>query len=231
MGADTAGAPPIGADAAGAPPPGPLRPGRGRWLAAIVAGGLIAVLLAALTSTHAVLSGGFVGWSGVVGKSTGLTTITAAEQAKIGPTPGYSQVLWASRPGGQVVFGFTIHNGGPVPVTILGVALHTFGPGVVNPLAPGGAQLGPGFGQLRPFHPSALGPGGSLDVALTQRVVCDPIMADDARRFGNQSAFGWIGDDTSPVVLRYRVLGVPMSQTVSVATPVLVILPYRSCRG
>jgi hypothetical protein len=220
----------MGDDVAGvqsASPPQPRR--RHRRLAVIAAGCVLAVWLAALGSTHAVLSGGFVGWSGVVGKSAGLTTITAAEEAQIGPVPGYSQVLWAARPGGEVTVGFSVHNGGLVPVTLLGVALRTFDPGVVNALAPAGAQLGPGFGQLQPFHASALGPGGSVDVALTERVICDPIMRDDARRFRNRAGFGWIGDATSPVVLRYRVLGVTTSQTVTVESPVLIILPYRSC--
>jgi hypothetical protein len=220
----------MNADVAEAQPATPRWPRRGRWLAAITAGGLVAVLLAAVLSTHAVLSGGFVGWSGVVGKGSGLNTITSPEEEKIGPTPGYSQVLWAARPGGEVTFGFSIHNGGPVPVTILGLAVRTLDPGVVNPLAPAGAQLGPGYGQMQPFHASALGPGGSLAVGLTERVVCDPVIRRDARR-PDDGSFAWTGNSTSPVVLRYRVLGVTMSQTVTVATPVLVILPYRSCRG
>jgi hypothetical protein len=45
----------------------------------------------------------------------------------------------------------------------------------------------------------------------------------------NRGTCSWLGDATSPVVLRYRVLGVTMSQTVTVATPILVILPYPSC--
>jgi hypothetical protein len=199
-----------------------------RRLAAIAVGGLAAAWLAALASTHAVLSGGFAGWSGATGGDAGLTTITAAEQATIGPTPGYSQVLWAARPGGEVTFGFSIHNGGLVPVTILGLALRTFDPGVVNALAPAGAQLGPGFGQMLPFHASTVGPGGSLAVGLTERVVCDPTIRRDASLLG--AVTSWLGDATSPVVLRYRVLGVTTSQTVSIATPLLVILPYRSCR-
>src|SRR5262249_600842 len=51
---------------------------------------------------------------------------TAAERAQLGPTPGYSEVLWATRPGGEVSFGFQLHNGGVVPITLTGLALRTF---------------------------------------------------------------------------------------------------------
>ena len=39
----------------------------------------------------------------------------------------------------------------------------------------------------------------------------------------------YLGDAISPVVVRYESLGVTMSQTVSLAAPALVVLPYRSC--
>jgi hypothetical protein len=80
---------------------------------------------------------------------------------------------------------------------------------------------------MTPFHPVALGPGESVAVALTERVVCDPMIRRDARLPGAGSS--WIGDATSPVILHYRVLGASMSQTVTLAMPVLVVLPYRSC--
>jgi hypothetical protein len=185
--------------------------------------------LAAIFSTHAALSGGFGGWSGAVpGHSVGLGPITPAEQEQIGTTLSSNQILWASRPGGEVTFGFQVHNGGPVPVTLLGVALRTFDPGVINALAPAGAELGPGFGQMAPFHPVALGPGDSVAAGLTERVVCDPTVRRDARALGSADT-SWLGDDTGRVVLRYRALGVTMSQTVSVASPLTVVLPYRSC--
>jgi hypothetical protein len=123
----------------------PPQPRRGRWLVVIIVAGLAAVYLGAIASTHAALSGGLAGWSEVVpGNSIGLASITPAEQAQIGPTPGFGQVLWAIRPGGEVSFGFQVHNGGPVPVTVLGLGLRTSDPGVANALAPAGAQLGPG---------------------------------------------------------------------------------------
>jgi hypothetical protein len=62
------------------------------------------------------------------------------------------QVLWAARPGGEVTSGFQVPNGGPVPVTLAGVALHTAGRGLTNALASAGAQAGPGFGQMTPFR-------------------------------------------------------------------------------
>src|SRR5215472_115409 len=42
----------------------PARSGRGRWVAVIIVAVLAAVYLGAIASTHAALSGGFVGWSG-----------------------------------------------------------------------------------------------------------------------------------------------------------------------
>jgi hypothetical protein len=52
----------------------PARPGRGRWLAVATAAALASIYLGATASTHAALSGGYVGWSAVVaGHTTGLT--------------------------------------------------------------------------------------------------------------------------------------------------------------
>ncbi len=203
---------------------------RGRWLAAIVAAVLAALYLGAITSTHAALSGGFTGWFDVIpGHGAGLGFSTAAQRAQLAPTGGYSGVLWATGPGGEVSFGLQVHNAGPVPVTILGLALRPADPGVIYALAPaGGPQAGAGFGQLRPLRPVTIGPGSSLAAALTVRVACDRILRADARIPGAGTSV--IGDATSPVVVRYRVLGVTMSQTVSVATPVLIALQYRACR-
>lgn len=204
---------------------------RGRWLAAIAAAVLAALYLGAAASTHAALTGSEVRWAGPVGgHSAGLGPFTAADRELAGPTAGFGTVLWASRPGGEVRFGFTIHNGGPVPVTLVGLALRTFDPRVVHALAPAGAQAGPESGQLTPFRAVTLGPGGSVPVALTERVVCDPLIRSDARLPGGRGLHSVLGDATSPVVLRYRVLGVTTSQTVSLGSPVLVLLPYRACR-
>ncbi len=214
-----------------APPP---RSRRGRWLAIVTVTGLAAVYLAAITSTHPALSASPVGWSGVLPVNSGsLAAPTAAEYASVFPTDqGYGEVLWANRPGGVVTFGFSVHNGGPVPVTLLGVALRTFAPGVVNALAPAGAQLGPGFGQMTPFHPVALAPGGTVWAGLTERVICDPTIRGDARAMSSrgQPDTSFLGDATSPVVVHYRVLGVTMAQTLSLAEPILVMLPYRACK-
>jgi hypothetical protein len=53
-----------------------------------------------------------------------------------------------------------------------------------------------------------------------------------ARALSNrgQSDTSFLGDATSPVVVRYRVLGVTMAQTLSIAEPILVMLPYRACK-
>lgn len=165
----------------------------------------------------------------VPGHTVGLGPITPAEQAQIGPTPGFSRVLWATRPGAEVAAGFQVHNRGPVPVTLLDLALRTFDPGVINALAPAGSQLGPGSGQMTPFHPVALGPGNSVAVGLTERVVCDRTVLGDARLVQAPGGFAWLGDAISPVVVCYRALGVTLSQTLTIAGPVLVVLPYRSC--
>ena len=213
-----------------APPP---RSRRVRWLAAAVVAGLAALYLAAITSTHATLSAGLVGWSGILPVNPGsLTSPTAAEYSLVFPSDqGYGEVLWAARPGGELTFGFALHNGGPVPVTLLSMTVPTVYPDVVHDLALAGAQLGPGDGQMKPFHPVALGPGGTVWAGLTERVVCDPTIRRDARALSNrgQSDTSWLGDATSPVVVRYRVLGVTMSQTLSIAEPILVMQPYRAC--
>jgi hypothetical protein len=222
----------MAADAAGAMiRTGGRRLRRPGWLAVIVVAGLAAVYLTAIGSTHATLTGGFVGWSGVVPRAaTGLAWPTAAQREQIGPLSGYSEVLWASRPGGEVIFGFQIHNAGPVPVTVLSLALHRFDPRTVGVFAPAGAQLGPGFGQMKPFHPVTLGPGGTVPAGLTERVICAPIIRADARLPGDPAATSVVADSTSPVVVRYRALGITMSQALSLATPVMVALPYRACK-
>jgi hypothetical protein len=210
---------------------GKARGKRARRLVLIAAGCLGAGCLAVAASTHAALSASPLGWADPIpGKNIGLAVLTRAERAWIGPTPGYSQVLWAARPGGEVAFGFEVHNGGPVPVTVLGLALPVYHPDVVHVLAPAGAQLGNGFGQMTPFHPVALGPGDSVAVGLTERVICDPTIRLDARAPGDPALTSWLGDATSPVVLRYRVLGLTTSQTVTVAAPLLVVQPYRACK-
>jgi hypothetical protein len=56
--------------------------------------------------------------------------------------------------GRGIAFGFDVHNGGLVPMTVLDVTLCDFDPGTVHVLAPAGAQLGPGFGQMAPWHRS-----------------------------------------------------------------------------
>lgn len=207
------------------PPP---RSRRARWLTAAIVVGLAAVYLAAITSTHTALSAGTIEWS-APGKG-GWVAPTAADYASVFPTSqGYGQVLWAARPGGEITFGFPLHNGGPIPVTLLGVALPTASPPVVLALAR--AQLGPGFGQMTPFHPVALGPGDTVWAGLTERVVCDPLIRSVARAaaLSNQPSTSLEFDDTSAVVVRYHVLGVTMSQTLSLAKPILVVLPYRAC--
>jgi hypothetical protein len=189
---------------------------------------LVALGLAALWSTHAALSGGSVEWSGSAsGKSAGLGPITGAERAQVRVRGDYGQVLWASRPGGEVIFGFALHNGGIVPVTLLSLRLG-LPPGVIHDLAPVSALLGPDrFGRLARFHPVALGPGASVAVGLTERVVCDPVVRRDAT--SHRAGAAWLGDETSPVVVYYRVLGLPASQTLTLTAPLLVVMPYRAC--
>ena len=204
---------------------------RGRLLAIVLAC-LAAGYLIALASTRLALAGGEVGWSGPVsGKGIGLASMTMAEQARSGMSrQGYSQVLWATRPGGEVSFGFDLHNGGVVPITVVGLELRGFDPGVVNALAQRGALLGPdGRGGMTPFRPVTLGPGASVAVGLTERIRCDQTLRRDARLPGHRGDHSYLGDATSPVVVHYTALGVSMSQTLSLSKPVLVVLPYASC--
>lgn len=214
-----------------APPP---RSRRGRWLAAAIVAVLAVAYLAAITSTHAALSAGAVGWSAPLPDgSGGLATPTAAEYADVFPSSeGYGQVLWANRPGGELAFGFSLHNGGPVPVTLLGMALRVLRPDVVHVLALVRAQLGSGYGQMKPFHPVALGPGGTMLAGLNVRVICDPTIRADARMLANRHVAdtSYLGDATSPVVVRYRVLGVTMTQTLNIPEPILVMQPYTACK-
>lgn len=211
---------------------GPPRARRAHWFA-VAAALLAAVYLIVVWSTHVTLSASPVRWAGPVpGDRAGLSPITRAERAWTGAAgrfAGYRQVLWAIRPGGEVAFGFQLHNGGPVPLVVLGVRL--LGSGVIGDLAPGTALLGPGAsGTMTPFRPVTLGPGGSAGVGLTERVVCDPAVRRAARLAGHRSAGSWLGDATSPVVVRYRALGVPTSETLTLTGPMLVVMPYRSCR-
>ncbi len=211
----------------------PPRSRRARWFAVGVAlAG--ALYLAAIWSTHVTFTASAVRWSGPVpGKAVGLSPITAAERAWTGAGSrlgSYRQVLWAARPGGEVALGFDLHNGGPVPVTVLGLRLPGLGSGVIDDLAPGLALLGPGTsGTITPFHPVTLAPGGSAGVGLTEHVVCDPAVRHDARLPGHRGHGSWMGDATSPVVVRYRALGVPTSETLALTAPMLVVMPYRSC--
>jgi hypothetical protein len=145
--------------------------------------------------------------------------ITVAEEAQIRSAPGHGHILWASRPGAEISSGFELHNGGLVPVTVLSVALRGFEPGVINDLSPAGALLGPErSGGLVPFHPVALGPGDSVAVGLTERVVCDPAVRRDARLPDHRGDHSFLGDATSPVVVRYRALGMSISQTLTLAS-------------
>jgi hypothetical protein len=208
----------------------PPRPRRRRWLA-LGAGVLVLACLGALWSTHATLSGGSVYWSGPVpGKSAGLGPATGAEMKTIGELGDYSQVLWASRPGGEITFGFELHNGGIVPMTVLGLRPFNPDPLTIHDLAPVSALLGPdNFGRLRPFHPVALAPGASVAVGLTERVVCQRVIHQDAVAERHSGGFGWLAGATSPIVVHYRVLGLPASQTITLGSPVLVAMPYRAC--
>jgi hypothetical protein len=211
----------------------PRPPHRRRWLAIAIPAVLAAAYLGAASSTHAALRGGFVGWSAVLPASGGnLTEPTAAEYADVFPTSqAYSQVLWAHRPGGEVSFSFQVHNRGPVPVTLLGVSLRILDPDV-NPMVKVGALLNAGLPHARPFHPVSLGPGDSVWVGLTERVTCPAIIRHNAQRMVSlgQADTSFAGDATSPVVVRYRVLGLTMSQTLSLDQPLLIMLPYTACQ-
>jgi hypothetical protein len=211
---------------------GPARRRRRRWLA-LGAAVLVVACLVGLWSTHATLSGGSVNWSASVpGKALGLKPATGAELKTIGELGDYSQVLWASRPGGEITFGFELHNGGIVPITVLGLRPFDPNPLSIHDLAPVSALLGPDkFGRLTRFHPVSLGPGDSVAVGLTERVVCDPTVRKDViiMRNEHQSDTAWLAGSTSPVVVHYRVLGLPASQTISLGSPLLVAMPYGAC--
>lgn len=211
---------------------GPTWRRRGGWALASLVLVLAAAYLIAIGSTHAALRAGSVGWSGPVpGKSLGLRRMNGADRAFTGPLPGYSHIMWASSPGGEVSFGFTLYNAGPVPVTLLGLRLRGFDPGVANDLSPAGALLGPGrFGGMTPFHPVTLGLGDSVAVALTERVVCDSATSGVAHLPNHRGSTSFVGDATSPVVVRYRALGITMSQTLNLKNPLLVVLPDQSCK-
>ena len=208
----------------------PPRPRRARWFA-MGAALLAAGYLIAVWSTHITLTASQVRWSGAVpGKGAGLSPITRAERARAGVrAAGNRVVLWVSRPGGEVAFGFRLHNGGPVPVTVLGLRLLV--PGVIGDLAPGAALLGPGTSDtMTAFHQVTLGPGGSAGVGLTERVVCGAALRRDARQPGRRGSGSWVGDATGPVVVRYRALGVPTSETLTLTGSLLVVMPHQSCR-
>jgi hypothetical protein len=211
--------------------PHPPRRGR-RWLAA-AAVLVAAAAVSAVLSTHATLSADEVGSYGVLpGSGTSLTEPTAAQYRHVFPTSqGYSQVLWASRPGGEFTFGFAIHNGGPVPVTLLGLSLRILDPGI-NVLAPAGVLHRAGLDHQSPFHPVSLGPGATVYVGLTERVICPAIITRDARDMASrgQQDTSYAGDATTPVIVRYRVAGLTMSQTLSLGQPLLIMLPYTACR-
>jgi hypothetical protein len=93
---------------------------------------------------------------------------------------------------------------------------------------PAGAQLITDQGPMTPFHPVALGPGDTVNVALTERVICDQITRMDARMPGSEGSGRSF--TTSPVIVRYRVLGLTMSQTISLAEPILVEQPVSACK-
>jgi len=205
---------------------------RRRWLAAVIVAALAAAFLGAIGSTHAALSGGFVRWYAVTPASGSLTAPTAAQYAQVFPTSqAYYRVLWARRPGGEVYFGFQVHNGGPVPVTLLGVRLRVLDPDI-NPMVTVGTLLNAGLPHSGPFHPVSLGPGDSVWVGLTERVTCPAIIRHDAQRMVRlgQADTSVTGDATSPVVVRYRVLGLTTSQTLSLVQPLLIMLPYTACQ-
>jgi hypothetical protein len=183
---------------------------------------LIVVYLAAITSTHAALRGDD-GAADVNGN--GLTSSNQAED-------GYDEILSATRPGGKATFGVFVNNKGPVPITVLSVALAQPAPSdVATVLAPaGGARLGWDFGPLTPFHPVTIGPGGTVGAAFSERVVCPTVTrADAGAGSGQPGNSGWLSEVDSPVVVRYRVLGVTMSQTLSLGSPVLVRLRASAC--
>jgi len=89
-----------------------------------------------------------------------------------------------------------------------------------------------GLPHTVPFHPVSLAPGDSVSVGLTERVTCPAIVRHDAQTMASrgQADTSYAGDATSPVVVHYRVLGLTMSQTLSLDQPLLIMLPYTACR-
>jgi hypothetical protein len=104
-----------------------------------------------------------------------------------------------------------------------------FLPGVITDLAAAGALLGPNkSGVMSAFHPVTIGSGGSVALGLTERVISDPTARSDTRL--RRSGTSFFGDATSPMVVRYRALGIVTSQTLTLTSPTLVLMPCRSCR-
>lgn len=125
-------------------------------------------------------------------KSTHVTLSQAAEQGT----------------GGKAEIGFSVHNEGPVPITLLSMALaQPAPPDVVAALLLGPAgNANPSPGQMTPFHPLTLGPGDTVQAGLTERIWANS-------KYGSFAIAGPV-----VVVVRYRVLGVTMSRTLSPAS-------------
>lgn len=213
----------------------PLRRRR-RWQwPAIVAACLVAAYLIAISSTHSALrAGAGVNWAGSpANPSSGLGPITSAELAQVGPiAPGNIRVLWASRPGGEFTIGFQLHNENLVPITILGVTLPGKDPGPADALTLAGTLLGPdSSGAMAPFHPITLGAGASATIGLTDRVGCEPNFGRDVRtlRAHGVPPSNFTTSQTGLIVVRYRALGLTSFQTVRLANPIEVVLPYSTC--
>lgn len=84
-------------------------------------------------------------------------------------------------------------------------------------------------GRMQPHHPVTVGPGGSVPVALIVRVACGP-PGHDAPAAGPRAAGIWSTGATSPVVVHYQVLGLRMSQTLTVGEPVVVAMCTSACQ-
>ena len=118
--------------------------------------------------------------------------------------------------GGEAGIGFSIHNAGPVPITLLSVDLaQSVPPDVVTALllARAGAS-NPSPSKMTPFHPVALGPGDTVQAELTERIWAN----------GKYGAYAITGSII--VVVRYRVLGITMSRTFSPASSLPVMRTY-----
>jgi hypothetical protein len=79
-----------------------------------------------------------------------------------------------------------------------------------------GSVAGHGTG-LRPMTQAETDLVESPDAYSSRRVVCDPIIRDDALHYGAGASV--LGDATSPVVVRCRVLGFGLTQTLTLGTP------------